>query len=97
MLNPLADRVLIKKDKREEKTPGGIIIPETADDKRAALMGTVVATGPGRLLDNGQRLEPRVKTGDKVLYGKYAGTSLMIDGEQLVVVREGDIFGCVED
>lgn len=96
MLNPLADRVLIRKESREEKTPGGLFIPATADDKREALVGTVVATGPGRLLDNGRRLEPNVKREDKVIYGKYSGTSLQVNGEQLVVVRESDILGVVE-
>lgn len=95
-LRPLADRILIEREKREEKTPGGIFIPETVDDKRAALLGTVIATGPGKLLDNGRLIEPSVKIGDKVLYGKYSGTALEVGGQKLLVVREDDILGVVE-
>lgn len=95
-LHPLADRILIRRAKREEVSPGGIIIPETVDDKRAALIGTVVAAGPGRVLDDGRRREPEVKTGDEVIYGKYSGTALEVGGEKLLIIREDDILGVVE-
>lgn len=95
-LRPLGDRVLIKRGKRDERSAGGIIIPETAADQERCWQGEVLAVGPGERLDNGMILEPRVKTGDKVLVGKYQGTTVELDGEELVVVRGGDIHGVVE-
>lgn len=89
-LKPLADRVVIRPSKAEEKTKGGIIVPDTAKEK--PVWGEVVATGPGRVNDEGKTVPMEVKTGDKVLYGKYSGTEVTIDGEELLIMRESDIF-----
>ncbi len=93
--NPLADRVLIQKDKRANQSPGGIIIPENADEERAAFTGTVRAVGPGSIVE-GRRIEPSIKTGDRVVFGKYAGTEIEVDGERLLIVREDDVLGFIE-
>lgn len=95
-IRPLQNRVCVRPDKREEKTPGGIIIPETADERRAALTGTVVSAGPGKLLDSGQRVEPSVKSGDRVLFSKYSGTEIELEGERFRIVSEDDILGAVD-
>ena len=89
-IKPLADRVLVKPDVAEEKTQSGIIIPDTAKEKPQR--GTIVAVGEGRY-ENGSKIEMSVKEGDKVLYGKYAGTELSIDGDDLMMMRESDILG----
>jgi chaperonin GroES len=89
-IKPLADRVLVKPDVAEEKTQSGIIIPDTAKEKPQR--GTIVAVGEGRY-ENGSKIEMSVKEGDKVLYGKYAGTELSIDGDDLMIMRESDILG----
>jgi chaperonin GroES len=91
-IKPLADRVVIKPDVAEEKTSSGIIIPDTAKEKPQR--GTVVAVGAGRY-ENGTKIDMSVKEGDKVLYGKYAGTELSIDGDELMIMRESDILGIV--
>ncbi|MFW6347127.1 MAG: co-chaperone GroES, partial [Cyclonatronaceae bacterium] len=83
-------RVLVKPDVAEEKTQSGIIIPDTAKEKPQR--GTIVAVGEGRY-ENGSKIEMSVKEGDKVLYGKYAGTELSIDGDDLMIMRESDILG----
>jgi len=92
-LNPLADRVVVKPAEAEEKTKGGIILPDTAKEK--PVEGTVVAIGPGKVSDNGELVKPTVKVGDKVLYGKYSGTEVTIDGDEYLIMRESDIFGIV--
>ena len=89
-LKPLADRVVIKPSAAEEKTKGGIIVPDTAKEK--PVWGDVVATGPGRTTEEGKHIAMEVKVGDKVLYGKYSGTEITIDGEELLIMRESDIF-----
>jgi chaperonin GroES len=91
-IKPLADRVVIKPDTAEEKTSSGIIIPDTAKEKPQR--GTVVAVGSGRY-ENGTKIDMSVKEGDKVLYGKYAGTELTLDGDELMIMRESDILGIV--
>jgi chaperonin GroES len=89
-IKPLGDRVLVRPDSAEEKTSSGIIIPDSAKEKPQR--GTVVAVGDGRVED-GKKIEMSVKEGDKVLYGKYAGTEIEIDGEELMIMRENDILG----
>ena len=93
-LRPLDDRVIIKQSDAEEKTTGGIYIPDTAKEKPQT--GKVVATGPGKLLDDGKRGEMSVKKKDEVIYGKYMGNEVEIDGEKYVTLRESDILGIVE-
>jgi len=92
-INPLADRVVVKPAEAEEKTKGGIILPDTAKEK--PVEGTIVATGPGKVADNGEVVKMTVKVGDKVLYGKYSGTEITIDGEEYLIMRESDIFAIV--
>ncbi len=89
-IRPLSDRVLVRPDSAEEKTSSGSIIPDSAKEKPQR--GTVVAVGDGRVED-GKKIEMSVKEGDKVLYGKYAGTEIEIDGEELMIMRENDILG----
>ncbi|MEX0886212.1 MAG: co-chaperone GroES [Phycisphaeraceae bacterium] len=93
-VRPLDDRVLIKPEEPEEKTAGGIYLPESAQEK--PLIGNVLAVGPGKLNDDGTRTEPSVKKGDKVLYGKYSGTEVDIDGDQHMILRESELLGIVE-
>ncbi len=93
-LKPLDDRIVIKQSEAEEKTRGGIILPDTAKEKPQ--IGKVVATGPGKLLDNGKRGKMSVKKKDKVIYAKYIGSDVEIDGEKYVILRESDILGIVE-
>ncbi|MDR0882154.1 MAG: co-chaperone GroES [Candidatus Adiutrix sp.] len=90
-VRPLSDRVLVKRLDEEEKTKGGIIIPDTAKEKPQ--QGRVVAIGDGKLLDNGNRVQPAVKVGEVVLFGKYSGTEIKVDGEEYLILREDDIFG----
>ena len=90
-VRPLSDRVLVKRLQEEETTKGGIIIPDTAKEKPQ--QGEVVAIGDGKLLDNGTRITPAVKPGEVVLFGKYAGTEIKVDGEEYLILREDDIFG----
>ncbi|HSW55921.1 MAG TPA: co-chaperone GroES [Ignavibacteriaceae bacterium] len=92
-LNPLADRVVVKPAEAEEKTKGGIFLPDTAKEK--PVEGTVVAAGPGKFADSGEVIKMTVKVGDKVLYGKYSGTEVTIDGEEYLIMRESDIFAIV--
>lgn len=89
-LNPLADRVVVKPLEEKEQKKGGIIIPDTAKEKPQE--GEIVAVGPGKFSDNGERIEPEVKQGDKVLYGKYSGTEVTVDGQDLLILRESDIL-----
>ena len=92
-LNPLADRVILKPAEPEEKTKGGIILPDTAKEK--PVEGTIVAAGPGKVAENGELVKLSVKVGDKVLYGKYSGTEVTIEGEEYLIMRESDIFAIV--
>jgi len=89
-LKPLGDRVVVKATEAEEKTRGGIILPDTAKDKPQE--GEVVAVGPGRVLDNGTRVTPDVKVGDKVIYSKYGGTEIKVDDVEYLVIRESDLL-----
>ena len=89
-LRPLGDRVVIKPTPREEMTKSGIVLPDTAKEKPQE--GTIVAAGPGKILDDGKREPMDVKDGDKVLYAKYAGTEFKIDGEELLIVSQKDIL-----
>jgi chaperonin GroES len=93
-IRPLHDRILVKRVEEEEKTKGGIIIPDTAKEK--PIEGKVQAVGNGKLLDNGETRKLEVKKGDKVLFGKYSGTEVKIDGEEHLILREDDILGVVE-
>jgi len=93
-VRPLDDRVLIKPQEAEEKTASGIYLPEGAQEK--PMMGKVVAAGPGKVNDDGSRTELGVKKGDTVVYGKYAGTEIDVDGVQHMIVRESELLGVVE-
>jgi len=93
-LRPLDDRVVIKQLEAEEKTSGGIILPDTAKEKPQ--IGKVIAVGPGKILDNGKRAEMSVKKNDTVIYAKYMGNEIEIDGEKYVILKENDILGIVE-
>jgi chaperonin GroES len=93
-IRPLHDRVLIKRVEEEQKTKGGIIIPDTAKEKPAE--GKVVAVGTGRLLDDGKIRPLDVKAGDRVLFGKYSGTEVKVDGDELIIMREDDILCVLE-
>jgi chaperonin GroES len=92
-IKPLGDRVVIKPVAPEERTKGGIILPDTAKEK--PVVGEVVAAGPGRKSDDGKTIALEVKVGDKVLYGKYSGTEVTVDGQELLIMRESDIFAIV--
>ena len=91
-IKPLSDRVLVQPEPAEEKTSSGIIIPDTAKEKPQK--GKVVASGPGKV-ENGTKIDMSVKDGDTVLYGKYSGTELTLDGEDYLIMREADILGIV--
>ncbi len=93
-IRPLHDRVIVKRMEEERTTPGGIVIPDNAAEK--PIKGEVVAVGNGKILENGEVRPLDVKVGDKVLYGKYAGTEIKIDGEEYLVMREDDIVGVIE-
>ncbi len=93
-VKPLEDRVLVKPIEKESKTESGIYLPESAKEK--PMQGTVVAVGPGKLLDNGERVKPAVKKGDTVVYGKYAGTEIEIKKVQHLIVRESELLGVIE-
>lgn len=94
-VKPLQDRLVVKRLAEEEKTKGGIIIPDAAKEKPQE--GRVIAVGPGKVTDNGQRVAPEVKAGDKVLFGKYAGTEIKIDGDEHLILREDDVLAIIED
>ena len=89
-LQPLADRVLVKPIEREEMTKSGIYLPDTAKEKPQE--GEVIAVGPGRMTEDGKRIAPDVKVGDKVLYAKYGGTEIKVDDEDMMILRESDIL-----
>jgi chaperonin GroES len=92
-VRPLHDRVIVKRVEEEEKTKGGIIIPDTAKEK--PVEGKVIAVGDGKLADDGKKIPLEVKAGDKILFGKYAGTEIQIDGEEHLIMREDDIIAIV--
>jgi chaperonin GroES len=89
-IKPLADRVVVKAAPAEEVSKGGIILPDTAQEKPQ--VGTVVAVGPGKTSDTGSLIKPTVKKGDKILYGKYSGTDVTVDNEDYMIMRESDIL-----
>ena len=94
-LRPLGDRVVIKPTEREEVTKSGIVLPDTAKEKPQE--GTIIAAGPGKVLEDGKREPMDVKKGDKVLYAKYAGTEFKIEGDDLLIVSQKDILAIVEN
>ena len=89
-LNPLSDRIVVRAHEAEEKTASGIILPDTAQEKPQ--IGEIVVAGPGKINDSGQLTKMSLKKGDKVLYGKYSGTEVNVDGEDLLIMRESDIL-----
>ena len=93
-IKPLADRVVIKPDEVMETTKSGIVLPDTSKEK--PIEGTVVATGPGKVTEDGKVINMSVKVGDKVLYGKYSGTEIKLDDDEYLIMREDDIFGIVK-
>jgi chaperonin GroES len=93
-IRPLGDRILVKRIKEEEKTKGGIIIPDTAKEKPQE--GKVVAVGKGKMTEEGKLLVPDVKPGEKILFGKYSGSEVKIEGEEHLILREDDILGVIE-
>jgi chaperonin GroES len=93
-IRPLQDRVIVKRVKEEEKTKGGIIIPDTAKEK--PIEGEVIAVGNGKVNDEGKIRPLDVKVGDRVLFGKYSGTEVKLDGEEALILREDDIVGVIE-
>ncbi|MCX5916759.1 MAG: co-chaperone GroES [Deltaproteobacteria bacterium] len=93
-IRPLQDRVIVKRVEEEEKTKGGIIIPDTAKEK--PMEGKVIAAGKGKVLEDGKIHALDVKAGDRVLFGKYSGTEVKIDGEEHLIMREDDILGVIE-
>ena len=93
-VRPLEDRILIKPTEPETKTASGLFLPETA--KERPMQGTVVATGPGKMLDNGQRTKPSVKKGDTVVFGKYSGTEVEIKNVSHLIIRESELLGVIE-
>ncbi len=93
-VKPLDDRVLVKQCDAEEVTSGGIVLPDSAQEKPQR--GKVVATGPGKLLDSGERGKMSIKKSDEIFYGKYAGTEIKIGGEDFVILRESDVLAIIE-
>jgi len=93
-LRPLNDRVVVKRIEEEQKTAGGIIIPDTAKEK--PVQGEVIAVGNGRVQEDGSRRPLDIKAGDRVLFGKYAGTDIKVEGDELLIMREDDILAIVE-
>lgn len=90
-IRPLHDRIVVKRWEEEKTSPGGIVIPDTAKEK--PIKGEVVAVGPGKTLDNGETRTLDVQVGDKILFGKYAGTEIKIDGQEYLILREDDVMG----
>lgn len=93
-LRPLQDRILVKRVEQENMTKGGIIIPDSAKEKPAE--GKVIAVGNGKMGEDGKRITPDIKEGDRILFGKYAGTEIKIDGEEHLIMREDDVLGIIE-
>ena len=94
IVRPLQDRVLVKRVESETRSAGGIIIPDTAKEK--PLEGIVIAVGEGKRLEDGSRVKPEIKEGDRVLFGKYAGTEIKVDGTEHMILKESDILGILE-
>ena len=92
-LKPLGDRVVVKPKPRKEVTPSGLVLPDTASERPQE--GTVIAVGPGRVLDSGKRVEMEVKSGDSVLFAKYAGTEVKLDEDEYLVIRENELLAVV--
>jgi len=92
-IRPFHDRVIVKREAEERKSPGGIVIPDTATEK--PILGKVIAVGKGKILENGHVRPLDVRVGDKVLFGKYSGTEVKVEGEELVVMREEDLMGVI--
>jgi chaperonin GroES len=93
-IRPLNDRIIVRRVEDQEQMRGGLYIPDTAKEKPQE--GEVIAVGNGKLLDNGTRIAIDIKAGDKVLFGKYAGTEIKLDGEEYLILREDDILGVIE-
>ena len=93
-LKPLGDRIVVKVLEREEKTKGGLFLPDTAKEKPTE--GEVVAVGTGKILDNGQKQPVELKVGDRIIFSKYAGTEVTVDGEELVIFSERDVLAIIE-
>ncbi len=93
-IRPLHDRVIVRRQEEETTSPGGIVIPDSATEK--PIRGEVISVGPGKILDSGESRPLDVKPGDLVLFGKYGGTEVKVDGEDLLVLREEDIMGVIE-
>jgi chaperonin GroES len=93
-LRPLQDRILVQRVKEEEKTKGGIIIPDTAKEKPAE--GKVSAVGNGKVGEDGKRIKLEIKKGDRILFGKYSGTEVTIEGQEYLIMREEDVLGVIE-
>ncbi len=93
-IRPLQDRVIVKRMEEETTSSGGIVLPDSATEK--PIRGEVIAVGPGKILDSGEKRPLEVKVGDTVLFGKYSGTEVKLDDEELVVMREEDIMGVIE-
>ena len=93
-IRPLQDRILVKRVDEEETTSGGIIIPDTAKEKPQE--GKVISVGPGKTLDSGQIAEPGVKAGDRILFSKYAGSDVDVDGDEHIIIREDDVLAIFE-
>jgi chaperonin GroES len=93
-IRPLHDRIVVKRLEDERKSPGGIVIPDTAAEKPSR--GKIIAVGKGKLLENGEVRPVDLKVGDQVLFGKYTGTEIKVDGEELLVMREDDVMGVFE-
>jgi len=92
-IRPLHDRLVVKREAEERKSPGGIVIPDTAAEK--PVFGKVIAVGKGKILENGETRPLDVNVGDKILFGKYSGTEVKMNGEELVVMREEDVMGVI--
>jgi chaperonin GroES len=93
-IRPLHDRVVVRRTEEERTSPGGIVIPDTATEK--PIRGEVIAVGNGKILENGEVRKLDLKKGDKVLFGKYSGTEVKVDGEELLVMREDDVMAVIE-
>jgi len=93
-LKPLQDRILVQRQEEDEKTKGGIIIPDSAKEKPAK--GTVIAVGDGKIGEDGKRIALVLKKGDQILFGKYSGTEVKIDGQEYLIMREDDVLGVID-
>ena len=94
-IRPLHDRVVVRRLEEETKTAGGIVLPDSAAEKPS--QGEVIAVGPGKSLDDGSVRAPDVKVGDKIIFGQYGGSTVKVDGEELLIMNESEIFGVLED